>query len=95
MAVPIVSIQYFYTDIYCWYFIFIGGVIMNIKMKYFLNKKLCKQSMRTFEGISNGRKKALDNWFLDKWAQIDSIKNSLTALNDNEDIVNKYLEKLV
>lgn len=68
---------------------------MNIKMKYFLNKKLCKQSMRTFEGISNGRKKALDNWFLDKWAQIDSIKNSLTALNDNEDIVNKYLEKLV
>ena len=68
---------------------------MNIKMKYLLNKKLCAQSMRTFEGISHGRKKALDNWFLDKWAQIDSIKNSLTALQDNETVINGYLGKLV
>ena len=68
---------------------------MNRKIKHFLNKKLYRNSMRIFEGISNGRKKALDNWFLDKWAQIDNIKNSITALYDNENIVNKYLSKLV
>ncbi|WP_294370886.1 methyl-accepting chemotaxis protein [uncultured Clostridium sp.] len=68
---------------------------MNLKMKYLLNKKISKTSMRTFEGISNGRKKALDNWFCDKWAQVDNIKDSLLSLEDNEDIVNKYLAGLV
>ena len=68
---------------------------MNLKIKYLLNKKISKTSMRTFEGISNGRKKALDNWFCDKWAQVDNIKDSLLSLEDNEDIVNKYLAGLV
>lgn len=68
---------------------------MNIKLKYLLNKRLCTKSMRTFEGISNGRKKALDNWFLDKWAQIDNIKNSLIALEDNDHVINRYLNKIV
>ena len=68
---------------------------MNIKMKYLMNRKLQKHSMKAFEGISNGRKKALDNWFIDKWAQIDNIKNSLTALENSDEIINNYLYKLV
>ena len=68
---------------------------MNIKLKYLLNKKLYDYSMKTFEGISNGRKKALENWFKDKWAQIDNIKNSISALESNREAVNKYLSQLV
>ena len=60
-----------------------------------MNRKLQKHSMKAFEGISNGRKKALDNWFIDKWAQIDNIKNSLTALENSDEIINNYLYKLV
>jgi methyl-accepting chemotaxis protein len=48
-----------------------------------------------FEGISNGRKKALDNWFKDKWAQIETIKNSLTTLEDNDSVINEFLAEEV
>ena len=46
---------------------------MNYKLgiKYFLNRNLKEHSERVFEGISNGRKKALDNWFKDKWVQVN------------------------
>jgi len=68
---------------------------MNLKLKYVLNRNLREHSEKVFEGISNGRKKALDNWFNDKWAQLDNIKNSLVALEDNDDIVCSYLEETV
>lgn len=64
---------------------------MNLKLKYLLNKNLREHSEKVFEGISNGRKKALDNWFNDKWAQLENIKNSLMALEDDDDIVYSYL----
>ena len=66
-----------------------------MRLRYFINKNLHEHSMKVFEGISNGRKKALDNWFGDKWAQIDNIKNSIVALEDNNCVLNNYLEKLV
>ena len=64
---------------------------MNYKLgiKYFLNRNLKEHSERVFEGISNGRKKALDNWFKDKWVQVNNIKNSLIAL-ENDDEVELY-----
>jgi len=64
---------------------------MSLKIKYLLNRNLREHSEKVFEGISNGRKKALDNWFNDKWAQLENIKNSLVALDDNDSIVNNYL----
>jgi methyl-accepting chemotaxis protein len=64
---------------------------MTLKLKYLLNRNLREHSEKVFEGISNGRKKALDNWFNDKWAQLDNIKNSLVALEDNDDIAYNYL----
>lgn len=64
---------------------------MDFKLKYLLNRNLREHSEKVFEGISNGRKKALDNWFNDKWAQLENIKNSLVALEDDNDIVNNYL----
>ena len=68
---------------------------MNLKLKYVLNRNLREHSEKVFEGISNGRKKSLDNWFNDKWAQLDNIKNSLVALEDNDNIVCSYLEEIV
>ena len=64
---------------------------MTLKLKYLLNRNLREHSEKVFEGISNGRKKALDNWFNDKWAQLDNIKNSLVALEDDDNIVCNYL----
>ena len=64
---------------------------MALKLKYLLNRNLREHSEKVFEGISNGRKKALDNWFNDKWAQLDNIKNSLVALEDDDNIVCNYL----
>jgi methyl-accepting chemotaxis protein len=64
---------------------------MSLKIKYLLNRNLREHSEKVFEGISNGRKKALENWFNDKWAQLDNIKNSLVALEDDDDIIYSYL----
>ena len=64
---------------------------MALKLKYLLNRNLREHSEKVFEGISNGRKKALDNWFNDKWAQLDNIKNSLVALENDDDIIYNYL----
>lgn len=66
-----------------------------MKINYFINKSLREHSMKVFEGIANGRKRALENWFKDKWAQMDNIKNSIVALEDNDDVINSYLSKLV
>ncbi len=68
---------------------------MSLKLKYLLNRNLKEHSEKVFEGISNGRKKALDNWFNDKWAQLENIKNSLVALEDNDNIVCNYLIETV
>lgn len=64
---------------------------MNLKFRYLLNKGLRKHSEKVFEGISNGRKKALENWFKDKWAQIETIRNSIIALEDSDIIINEFL----
>lgn len=67
---------------------------MFSKFKYLLNKDLKLHSEKVFNGISNGRKKALENWFRDKWAEINNIKNNVLSLEDNEDI-NNYLKEKV
>lgn len=64
---------------------------MNLKLKYLINRNLREHSEKVFEGISNGRKKALDNWFNDKWAQLENIKNSLVALEEDDNVVYEYL----
>lgn len=64
---------------------------MNLKLRYLLNKGLRDHSQKVFEGISNGRKKALENWFKDKWAQIETIKNSIITLEDSDVIINEFL----
>jgi methyl-accepting chemotaxis protein len=68
---------------------------MSIKIKYLLNRSLKGHSEKVFEGISNGRKKALDNWFKDKWAQIETIKNSLLLLENKDSVLFDFLSENV
>lgn len=64
---------------------------MTLRLKYLLNRNLREHSKKVFQGISNGRKKALDNWFKDKWAQMETIKNSLLTLEDDDNVINDFL----
>lgn len=68
---------------------------LRVKFQHLLYGQLEEHSKKVFEGISNGRKRALYNWFDDKWVQVNSIKESLTAIENNDDAVNKYLEEQV
>ncbi|WP_244834467.1 HAMP domain-containing methyl-accepting chemotaxis protein [Clostridium sp. BJN0001] len=68
---------------------------LRVKLEHFLYGGLEEHSKKVFEGISNGRKKALYNWFDDKWVQVNNIKESLTALQNDKSVINKYLEEVV
>ncbi|MCH3963232.1 MAG: methyl-accepting chemotaxis protein [Clostridium sp.] len=59
--------------------------MVKLKFMYALNRKIKKQSEQVFEGISKGRKKALDNWFRDKWMQLETTSNVLKSFDENED----------
>lgn len=59
--------------------------MLKEKMRYLCNRRLHRQSESVFEGISNGRKKALENWFKDQWRQIDSIEKTLRSSSDERE----------
>ena len=48
------------------------------------NKNLEKYAKSVFEGIALGRKKALEDWFRDKWFQLEMVKNLIIAEGSNE-----------
>ncbi len=56
-----------------------------MKLNYLFNKSLKSHSEQVFEGISNGRKKALDNWFKDIWIALELTRDTVLAyFNQNE-----------
>ncbi|MDF2613572.1 MAG: methyl-accepting chemotaxis protein [Clostridia bacterium] len=56
-----------------------------MKLKYLLNRSLKSHSEQVFEGISKGRKKALDNWFKDTWVALELTRDTVLAyFNQNE-----------
>ncbi|HEX3077856.1 MAG TPA: methyl-accepting chemotaxis protein [Lachnospiraceae bacterium] len=66
---------------------------MKEKLRYILNRRLREQSESVFEGISNGRKKALDNWFKDQWRQISTIEKSLKSAADGQNILEEIISE--
>lgn len=56
------------------------------KERYLLNRRKRKQAEQIFEGISNSRKEALENWFKDRWLQLDVIKRNLISLHSEDEI---------
>lgn len=68
---------------------------MRLKLMYALNRKLKAQSEQVFEGISKGRKKALENWFRDKWIQLENISDIIKNFHEQDDkLLTELNEKL-
>ena len=59
---------------------------LKLLFKYLRNRKLKEHSEGVFEGISNGRKRALENWFKDRWIEIDTIRSSICTLKHDDKI---------
>lgn len=65
--------------------------MMKLKIMYLLNRRIKGQSEKVFEGISKGRKKALENWFKDKWMQLENTCNIIRCFQEDD---KKLLEEL-
>jgi methyl-accepting chemotaxis protein len=59
---------------------------MKLDISYIINKGLDKQSKKVFEGIARGRKRALENWFNDKWTELELIKDNVNAYLDEKEL---------
>jgi Methyl-accepting chemotaxis protein len=55
----------------------------NVHLMYALNRKLKQHHEQVFEGISNGRKKALDNWFRDRWVELENVSRIVGTYPDS------------
>lgn len=64
---------------------------MKEKIRSLRNHDMKERSESIFEGISNGRKKALINWFNDQWMKIEYIKKLLILANETEDSLQDIL----
>lgn len=64
---------------------------IRLKLMYLLNRNIKKQSEQVFEGISKGRKKALDNWFNDIWVQLENTTNFIKNIDETD---SKFLDEL-
>ena len=47
--------------------------------QYLLNLGLKKETERVFEGIGLGRQRELNNWFEDKWLQLEFVRDSVST----------------
>lgn len=65
---------------------------MKLTMSYLLNKKLKDHSEKVFEGISKGRKKALENWFKDKWIQLEMTRDTISTFKEDNTSLLTILE---
>lgn len=64
---------------------------MREKLRYAANRHKRKQAEQIFEGISNGRKAALYNWFKDCWLQLDVVKRTLISSQGTAQIIQEVL----
>lgn len=64
---------------------------MREKLRYVANRHRREQAEQIFEGISNGRKIALYNWFKDRWLQLDVVKKTLISSQGT----NEMLQEIV
>ncbi|WP_010631688.1 methyl-accepting chemotaxis protein [Sporolactobacillus vineae] len=59
--------------------------MQHVHMMYALNRKLKQHHEQVFEGISNGRKKALDNWFRDRWVELENVSRIVESYSDSSE----------
>ncbi len=68
---------------------------MNLTFSYLINRKLNEQSKKILEGMARGRKKALDNWFSDKWTELELVKDSIESFINDEQLNKKELIEIM
>lgn len=64
---------------------------MREKLRYAANRNRREQAEQIFEGISNGRKTALYNWFKDRWLQLDVVKKTLISSQGTKEVIQEIL----
>ncbi|WP_099468938.1 methyl-accepting chemotaxis protein [Konateibacter massiliensis] len=64
---------------------------MREKIRYANNRGMRAQAEQIFEGISNGRKAALENWFQDCWLQLDIIKRNLISSQGTKEVIQEII----
>lgn len=76
-------------------FLIKGSGRMSRMVKHLFYKNEIEQHEKIFEGIANGRKKALENWFNDIWFALESTRDTILAyLQDNELNLEELIEIL-
>lgn len=70
-----------------------GPEMKNVHMMYALNRKLKQHHEQVFEGISNGRKKALDNWFRDRWVELENASRLVGSYSDSSTEAAKVVQQ--
>lgn len=64
-------------------------------IRYLQNHSLKPHLESMFNGISNSRKKALDNWFHDQWLKIDSLVKALQSNADDDVKTEELLQETI
>ncbi|MFT8316834.1 MAG: methyl-accepting chemotaxis protein [Sporolactobacillus sp.] len=64
-----------------------------LSLKHAWNKQLASKSEKVFEGISNGRKAALENWFQDRWAELENMNHIAYSYDETGTDIQKILQK--
>lgn len=67
------------------------GLCISKDRYYKKNRKLKVHSEKVFEGIAMGRKRALEEWFDDKWFQIEMIKRQILARDYDKNRLSEVL----
>lgn len=64
-------------------------------IRYLQNRSMKPHLESMFTGISNSRKKALDNWFHDQWLKIDALVKALQSNSDDNAKTEELLQETV
>lgn len=62
---------------------------------YIFNRKIGTTAEKVFEGIANGRKKALENWFKDSWAALEITRDTIISCMEKNGFKEEYILELL
>lgn len=68
---------------------------MNLVFSYLINRRLGEQSKKIFEGIARGRKRALENWFDDRWTELQLAADSIDIYLEKGESDYKKLTEII
>ncbi|KOA21186.1 methyl-accepting chemotaxis protein PctC [Clostridium homopropionicum DSM 5847] len=68
---------------------------INLKISHFINSNLQQESEKVFEGIVRGRKRALENWFEDRWNELELVLDTINAYLDKDEVKSEKLLEII